>query len=305
MDNLNIINNCIWKIIDNNENYILNVNDIINIGGFNYIIKEINIDEDLNNNDNSHMNFNENNFIFKLYPDNIKQKKCNICQCMTVNLCECEEYEHFKFIKDNITNKKTFSIKKNDNNSIKTYYCTLPHCERCKTICPLRFKLYKSNEEKEFEEDEEEENDNYIEFIEIERPPNNHIILESLGHINKNNNNLIDKYIHIIQLTGKEIIIGKNENGELIFDNYKEKIKEEICFLKYDNKSKKIELKSKNDNYGIFLLIKESLKIKEKEINIKVDRSIINLKLMKKNEFEKIKNNNTKYPLYCKNNPNK
>ena len=285
LNTLDILNGKLWKALEygnNNETYYLKENDLVNIGCLDYIIKEIHIRNGPK--DDSTI---KNSPIFNISPDYIKTNQCLNCKKSLIKLCKCEEYEHFSFIKENI--KKNLEKNNDTEKSVITYSTKLYFCEKCKYICPIKFGLSENYNISEVEKD----NEGFYELLEIEKPKfDNYLILESLGHFNKEKENLIDKYIYIIELKkGKDIKIGKGKEGKLEFyDN----MEEEFCSLKFDEK---LSIKNINNNYGVFILHKNAVKVEDKEIMLKVDKMLVYVKCMIKEEFDKIKNNNTQYPI--------
>ena len=80
----------------------------------------------------------------------------------------------------------------------------------------------------------------------------------------------------------------------LEFDNNME---EEYCSLNFDKKKGEISIKNINKNHNVFVLYKDNLEISDKDIMFKVDKILVKVKCMKKEDFDKIKNDKTQYPI--------
>ena len=305
IDNINRIDDLIFRVINSDDYIHLKEKDIINFGGLTYIVQKININKADNSNNKKKVDNkedkdykeNENNegnrSILKFYPNDIKSKSCDICSKKLVKLCNCETYEHLDFINQSINNKNNLIPKENDKKTVKSYQFKLYRCNICHLICPLKFK-YDKNEKL----DDKEKRD--YEFINIEKSNcdyDDYVILEFLGKVNNENVNLVDKYIYVINLTGEEIIIGRGKDGKLIIDDDKN-LDEAFCVLKFDKNEKKLYIKNKNDNYYTYIAVKDKLEITEKEIFIKADRALVKAKLMKKEDLNKIENGKLINPLH-------
>lgn len=329
----NIKNNIDKKIIDIiNNDYFLCEKDIIKFGNIKYMIQKININSNKNiinkskittintnknninsnnivntesssenssldsqeNQDNYNINYlNSNNTsqIFNFFPspksyyidetnknDHIICYICNRNQCNKENpllkFCICNFF-HFECLKKQIKLKEKII----ERNNVTNFYLKCLNCKKCHTIYPLKFKI----------------SERIYEFYEIEKPADNddYMIMESLenkmyyGHI---------KLIHIVKLNENPVKIGRKEivNDLVICDP---SISKEHAIIKYDQENGKILLKNTSKTFGTFVLIKKPLKINEKAIQIQIGKIFIEAKIMKFGEFEKIKNNYTKYPL--------
>ena len=280
-DNINKINNLIYRVIYSDDYFYLKEKDIINFGGLNYIVQQININNENNSNNLEDEEFKENKEnednkenrnIFEYFRNNIENKICDICNKILVKFCKCETYEHLEFINHNLINN--LIIEENKKKTVKTYKFKLYRCITCGFICPLKFKFLKNkNIENEM-----------FEFINIKKPNCTFAILEFIGKVNPENENLIDKYIFVVKLNDKEIIIGKGKDGKIIIDD-DENLDEAFCALKFDKIDKKLYIKNKNENYYTYIAVKDKLEITEKEIFIKADRVLMKSKIMKKEDL--------------------
>lgn len=310
LDNINRINDLIGFPIENdnnnNYNYYLSENNIINIGGLNFIIRKISIKGEIKNDKK------QNNLLIDFFPENIKYLKCEICNELLVSFCNCQDFEHFNSIKNYINENSKEKIKENDKQTVKTYLFNLYKCRKCQQICPLKFKLLKNENKKENSNDIFNKDD-YYKFVDnIEPTECDYLILESLGTINKENQNLIDKYIYVIKLTEEDIIIGKGKDNTILIGE-QEKNFEKLCILKFDKNNKKIFIKNENENSDIYVIVNSikvdkssniyalesnnKINILEKDMDIKVGKVILNVKCMKKYNFEKIRNDKSIYLL--------
>ena len=316
-DNLNIK---LWFIINSNEDninginlinkdYYLNENDIIKFGNIKYIVLKINIkstsDSDNNNDNNSkddtineekindydisHLN-KDTSQIFNFYPtpkefyEFLDEKNSIICYICKKNKCNKENpiikfcschYSHFECLKKEIKSK--IIEKKN----VKNYYIRYLTCKKCKVVYPLKFKI----------------SDKKFELFQIDIPNNDYLILESVehnyyyGHI---------KLIHVIEFnneskeSNKSIKIGRNRNDNDVIIS-EPSVSKYHAILNYDKKEGKILIKNISKKFGTLVLIKKSLEINKKEIQIEIGKVFFETKTMKFGEFEK--NKHTKYPL--------
>ena len=193
-----------------------------------------------------------------------------------ISLCACKELIHYKCLKKLINEKTTIEIE-NENNFVTSIKISEFECEKCKTQLPLRFKI--SNINKIF----------YL--IDIKKPIKcDYIILESL---NLRQNDKYAKSIHIISLLKDYILIGRdNENDVMEIES---SISRKHAVLKYNKENGNIILENRSTKFGTLVLVKNPILILEKKIQLQVGRTIIEANLMKMEEYEKLKNPNNKY----------
>ena len=309
VENINKINNLIYKVIGFDYDIYLKEKDIINFGGLNYIIQQIHINNENDSNNKKKIENKENeeneeneeseeseeseknncnkddSSILDFKTKYIENISCDICHEILVSLCKCKTYEHLEFIKGNIKIEKYNNNKK----TVTTYNIKLYSCNKCGFICPLKIKLI--NNEKISKEQENQK------LVVIKKPKCDFIILELLGKVNEENKNIIDKYIYVIKLNDEEIFIGKRKDGKIIIDDDANNIEEIYCILKFNKNDKKLYIKNKNENYYTYIVVKKKIEITEKEIFLKLDRVLMKAKLMKKEDLEKIKNDKPINPL--------
>ena len=311
-ENSDILNIKLWFIIKSsfdaineikfiNQDYYLNENDILKFGNIKYIVLEINIksniDTDDNNSKDDTINEEKNDLndiasqnkyagqIFDFYQspkeayefleenNSIKCYICNKNKCNKENpiikFCNCNYY-HYECLKSKI--KSIIPVEKKD---VKNYYIKFFICKKCKYVYPLKFKI----------------SDKKYELFQIERPNNDYLILESVehnyfyGHI---------KLIHVIELNNKSIKIGRNSklNDVIISEP---SVSKEHAIIDYNKEEGKILIKNISKTFGTLVLIKKSLEICEKEIQIEIGKVFIEAKTMKFGDFTKDKY--SKYPL--------
>ena len=253
IDNYNIIN----------DDYYLNENDIIKMGNIIYIVNKININNKDNNdsnvigqnsiNTNEGYNIGEINRnaepIFNFYPS-FNFEKCKFYDGKKVKLCKCDKFIEINCLKKEIND----SICNNKNKKVVNISLDYKRCEKCNDIFPLSFKLG------EIEED-------LIDLLKLSKlngnPEINYLILESVCHKEDKNK----KQFHVIYLLDEEVInIGrecKKENDLKAIDSTNSLSKDHA---KINYKNGKLLIKNSKGKSGTLVLIKNSLKIKEKKI---------------------------------------
>ena len=321
--NINSINNYIWYVVNSvdnidsnkkkesidsnkkddiidskeNEDYYLSENDILKFGKVKYIVKEIHIENNKNNNINNNKKIFDLNHICKAH------KYCEFCKGLMIKFYEYDEFEHFNCIKDWINDR----IITRENEIVNSYYfnifqckeyirrnCNEEKCEKddcckkCNTYYPLYFKLDQNGNPSEEEKKGQKE---YIEFYEIKKPENcDYLILESLPHLDKiSNSPKIEKDIHVIKLIeGKDINIGSGKNNDVIIHDIS------VCkmhsVIKYNKDEGKLLLKNKSKRAGTLALIKDKgIVLSEKVKYLQVDKAFISARIIKKDEVQKLK----------------
>ena len=294
-------NNSNQTIVNNNDDYYLCKNDVIKLGRVKYSLNEINIPSRQNNiersqplNDPTKYDIDELNkntesvfdFIFqakdsseyKDIPDD--EKICKICYSEEndkeknplVHLCNCNgglRFSHFECIKKWMETK--LMIKENEKKTVKSYNIKSFNCEICKTPYPFKFKL--NGIEKPFE------------LIDLQKPSGvDYIILESLNQMKENCN---IKSIHIIQLNGDELTIGRGHESDVRINDIS--VSRKHAILKYNINDGTLLLRDLKSKFGTLILIKKPLTIKEKKIHLQIGRTYIEGWLMGMAEFEKLR----------------
>lgn len=289
-------NQSVQNINNTNDDYYLCNNDIIKFGRVKLLINEINIpsrqnniDFSLENNDTKKYdidNLNKNtqpvfDFIYRAkdasefndIPDD--EKICKICyneennreNNPLVNLCHCNggiRFGHFLCIKRWMKTKEFY--KENSQKTVKCYGFMNFNCEICKTPYPFKFKI--NGIEKNFE------------LVDIKKPiGSDYIVLESLNQI-KNKSNC--KYIHVIKLTGDELIIGRSKESDITINDIS--VSRNHALLKYNINDGSLLIRDLKSKFGTLILIKKPLKIKEKEIHLQVGRTYIEANIVNSNK---------------------
>ena len=249
------------KYDEQNEPYNLKENDIIKIGLIQYEIIEKNITIDSKekissknkNNLNDERIFSEEieNIIVYESPDEYNTNEINCRYCLTsssskeqplLKLCKCNAFIHLDCLK--LFLKKKVIIK--EKNKVTSYICKNFNCEVCQKPYPLKFK-YKET---------------IYNLYDYRKPPKetNYIIFESLSYNNahdgKDKNNI--KRIHVVELTGNDITIGRNETNDIIDSD--QTVSRYHGILKFNQENGSVTLTNKG-TFGILVLIKNNLKI--------------------------------------------
>ena len=314
--NINDLSNKIWYVLKNdplhsnqsnqtvtntNDDYYLCKNDVIKLGRVKYSLNEINIPSRQNNIDIAlpyhdpskydidSLNINTEpvfDFIFQAkdsseynnIPDD--EKICKICYSEDnekdknplVHLCNCSgglRFSHFECIKKWMETK--LSIKENEKKTVKSYNIKSFNCEICKTPYPFKFKL--NGIDKPFE------------LIDLQKPIDcNYIILESLNQMKENCN---IKSIHVIQLNGEELTIGRGHDSDVRINDIS--VSRNHAKIKYNLDDGTLLLRDLKSKFGTLILIKKPLKIKEKKIHLQIGRTYIEAWLMSMADFERLK----------------
>lgn len=227
------------------------------------LIKEVNFFENNNINNNS-----EDKIACKIcYSDDIDTKNNPL-----IHLCKCKgdiNYAHFKCIKHWMKTK--LIIYENKKKTVKTYFIPRFNCEICKEPYPYRFKILGQNK--------------IFDLIDITKPRNNYILLESLNQIKDNNFN--NKYIHVISLLNEdEIIIGRGIDADIRINDIS--VSRSHSSLKFDFQKKNLLIKDLGSKFGTSILIRSSVELKQNEnLNLQVGRSFISAHvLIKENPFD-------------------
>lgn len=313
LENTDSLNYKLWFIINledkNNEiindDYYLNLDDIVKFGNVKYIILEIHINSnEKKNEENSpepknviddtydisslNKSFPKISILIpeiKIYYESLDENthiKCHICNNNTcsnddpiIQFCQCN-FVHFKCLKKSIK----MIIKKNKSQNVTNYYIHMASCKSCQYIYPFSFKLGQKT----------------FELLDIEKPiKEDYIVLESIekkiyfGYI---------KIIHVIKFAqnNMSVNIGRKNTCDVIVRD--PSVSKEHAILKFDKENHRILIKNKSAKYGTLVLIKKAIKINNNKIQFQVGKNIIETQKMKFDDFEKIKDKKkTKYPL--------
>ena len=168
-------------------------------------------------------------------------------------LCSCNNYIHFKCLKEYITKKSEILDKPN----VKTYNFSKFNCDVCLSSYPVRFRIREYNR--------------IYELVDLAMPSEcDYIILESLDYIKDNANK---KTIHIVNLNEGEIHIGRNDSNYIIDTDIT--VSRNHAILKYNKDNGKLILENLSEKFGTLILIKGNIKMKEKKIYLQVGKSFI------------------------------
>jgi hypothetical protein len=195
-----------------------------------------------------------------------------------VHLCNCNgglRFSHYLCIKKWMETKLV--TKENEKKTVKSYSIKSFNCEICKTPYPFKFRL--NGIEKPFE------------LIDLEKPNNcDYIVLESLNQMKENCN---IKSIHVIQLTGDELTVGRGHESDVRINDIS--VSRSHAKLKYDLSEGTLLLRDLKSKFGTLILIKKPLRIKEKKIHLQIGRTYIEAKLMAMADFEKLRREKKKH----------
>ena len=315
LKNIDSISNNLWYVLNSdtnkkfyksgskyNEDYFLNKNDIIKIGKINFSFNEFNIDgydkikyENKENYYNLSFENSKTGPLFNMIyeaercdKENKNKIICKICYCddnddenPLINLCHCNgglKYSHLNCIK--LWIKSKLIIKENTKKNVKSYNFSSFNCKICKTPFPLKFKIKNNN------------NNQIYNLIDIEKPEyDNYLILESLDHLNENNN---FKTIHVITLNEENYIIGRGMACDIIIDD--KSVSRVHAILHFNMIRKLLLLRDLKSKFGTLVLIKKPIKILKKYIRLQIGRTFIETKLVDeddiKDKIEEEKNEN-------------
>ena len=296
------INNYFWYVINSdfdtirntNDDYYISKNDIIKIGVVKYIVREIKITNNNQKNnyygENDPMKYDLEKNCYKqmkkklssLNPPILDCTKCEYCGCLLIKFCKCDQFDHFKEIKN--WTKEHIVKKKNIGKTFRYYHFNdLYKCDKCNTWLPLKFKL---NIKEPFQcklNDNDEEFLNYnigdditFDFIKINKPnDSDYLILESIEYEDKFKKSSVKKSIHVIKLTGEDIKIGRkdfkdqNDAIDVLVDD--SSVCKEHAIIKYDNG--KLLLKNLSRVAGTLVFIpKFKINISEKKVLLQIDK---------------------------------
>ncbi len=95
------------------------------------------------------------------------------------------------------------------------------------------------------------------------------------------------KSIHVIQLTGDVIKIGRGHESDVRINDIS--VSRVHALLKYDKVSGRLLIRNLKSKFGTLVLLKRPLIIKDKKIDLQVGRTFIEAGLISKKEFERLK----------------
>ena len=114
-------------------------------------------------------------------------------------------------------------------------------------------------------------------------------MFESLNQLKENCN---IKSIHVIQLNGDIIKIGRGHESDVRINDIS--VSRVHALLKYDKISGRLLLRNLKSKFGTLILLKRPLIIKDKKIDLQVGRTFIEANLFSMKEFEMLKKEKNK-----------
>ena len=315
--------NYLWRVINSsdiqkleeikNEDYILGENDILKIGSYKYLISKIHIKD---------KTIEKKEKFYDFSPPLKKVKKCEFCGKIMVSLCDCEEYFHVEEIKEWVRKR----LRKKVKNKTINYYFEIAQCEKkkeennekenigCNFYYPLNFKYDPDDlddstnlDSEEVEtikiEERKKEEKKYIEvnFFDFEIPNDkDYMILESFPQKEAaQNSNKIVKTVHIVELTGGPIKIGRKERNDIILED--NKVSSEHAIIEYHRSSGNLIIKNLSQHFGTLALIytkEQKIILDQKPVFFQANKSLIEANVMSLSDYLKYKKNlNSDYPL--------
>jgi len=321
-ENINSLNYKLWYVIkdypeenekDNNniiedninEDYYLCKNDIIRLGNFKFILREIHLknynDFFINNKNKLKYDIHDinknNNPVFEFIPkldfyilemnENITCSICNESNCNKdnpiVSLCDCDSYKnkHYKCLKEEF--RQQIKIMQNKEKT-STNYILKCHCYTCNAQIPLSFEI--------------EEVNKIYELIDFKKPKEkDYLFFESLEYITKFGD--YEKSFHLIELNNNinndilPITIGRDGSIEKQRDNdikiFEPSVSRIQAVIEYNRNKGTLLLKNKSTRSDTLIAIKEELKINRNKIHLQIGRTFIEACLLNKNEIKIIK----------------
>ena len=311
--NFDYLNNKIWYVIksenkdipekkDNNneynEEYYLNENDVIKLGGVKFAVQKIFIRPEVTNNlsdppgpvieakyNISDLNKNTPpifDYIYEANSDyaNINEEKekikCRYCENQPFNketddednflisFCNCQELVHYKCLKNKMKLQMEIKNEAKQEQNIETMTIKDFECPNCSNEYPVYFKL--SNADKIFN------------LVDIKEPKDcDYMILESIDYKQYKQ---FYKSIHIIKFKKETIRIGRENNNDVISNDIS--ISPHHALLELNNN--KIYIRNLSQKFGTLVLIKNPLTILNKTIYLQVGRTYIKACLVSNEE---------------------
>ena len=160
-------------------------------------------------------------------------------------------------------------IYENKKKTVRTYFIPRFNCEICLEPYPYKFKFQNENK--------------IYDLIDIPKPRNNHIVLESLNQIKDNKYN--NKYIHVINLVNEDdIYLGRGIDADIRINDIS--VSRLHSALKFNFEKKTLLIKDLKSKFGTTVLIRNSVELKKNEnLNLQVGRSFISTHVMIKETF--------------------
>ena len=327
--NFNLINNKIWYVINRespekdiihpnyNENYYLNVNDIIKLGKVKFIVQNIHLmKKDYNYNEEeppmpvqeiqyniSNLNKNSKPVFNNVYIVENYFYNNNLNENNSDESSNDGQNNHCRFCNDSHTNNQT----NEDNNFLITI---------CKCGDLIHFKCLKNKFKELLVKDEAKGNyiDSYVfrnfncpkckdiyptkfkleghdrifYLIDILLPNDcNYIILESIDFFMYNE---YYKCIYVAKFIKNDIQIGRENDNDII--NKDSSMSRHHAKLNFDKNSGKICIQNLNNTYGTLVLVKKPIKLLDKKICLQIGRTYVEASLINREEFDKIQKEN-------------
>ena len=278
-------NSFLWYVVNSddiklqyiqNDDYYLEENDILKIESAKYIISKLHMKNMKDNNDE-----NKKRKLIDTEPSCIDVSKCEHCGDLLIKLCDCEDFYHFKELK-NYVKGRNIQIN-NSKNTVKNYFFNLFCCDEkkynniCNTFYSLKFKCKVSDLEKlgyidseKIKEDKDIiiiNNEEYKIFslYDFELPENkDYMILESLED-RFVDQEMKNKSVHIVELNGNDINIGRDDNNDIILKD--KLVNENHAIIKYNEEKGKYFIKNLSIHLGTMVLIRPENKTLEFKFN--------------------------------------
>ena len=320
-DNINSLNYRLWYVIKDypeknnnnkieeniNEDYYLCENDIIRLGNFKFILREIHLENYNKNffiNNKNKLKYDihdinkNNNPVFEFTPklefytlEENKKMVCSICNKSICNkdnpivsLCDCDsyKYKHYNCLKEEF--KQQLKIIQNKNKT-STNYLLKCHCYTCNVQIPLSFEI--------------EEVNKIYELIDFNKPKKkDYLFFESLEYTTKYGD--YEKSFHLIELNNDKnndiiaINIGRDGSIEKHRDNdikiYEPSVSRgKHAVIKYNREIGTLLLQNKSARSDTLIAIKRGLKINRNKIHFQIGRAFIEACLLNENEIKEIK----------------
>jgi hypothetical protein len=299
------INNIIKNEI--NENYYLCQNDIIRLGNFKFILKEIHLRNnyedffesnqnklkydihDINKNNNPVFEFTPKLENYKVTEDNnIICSICNKSNCdinnPIISLCDCELYQnkHYECLKETFKSQK---ITVQNNKKTSKNYILRFSCNDCKNQIPLSFTIGNVDKIYKLIDFELPQNKDYLFFESLEYKTKYEEYEKSFHLVELNNNN--DNDIITISIGRDGSIEKLRDNDIKIFDKSVSRGKHAV--IEYNKKEGTLLLKNKSKTSDTLIAIKEGLKINKNKIHLQIGRTFIEACLLKENDIKEIR----------------
>ena len=306
-ENIDKINKKLYYVVNNNDNnnqdnqnrnknYYLIKNDLIKVGRSKLILTETHIfsgdkkfELTVPQEDSSSVNIknSQSDPAFNLIkeaihcPNNNNSEDKIVCKiCFSeqtdvktnplIHLCKCKNdisFIHYKCLKRWMRTK--LYIYENKKKTVRTYFIPRFNCEICLEPYPYKFKFQNENK--------------IYDLIDIPKPRNNHIVLESLNQIKDNKYN--NKYIHVINLVNEDdIYLGRGIDADIRINDIS--VSRLHSALKFSFEKKTLLIKDLKSKFGTTVLIRNSVELKKNEnLNLQVGRSFISTHVMIKETF--------------------